>query len=323
MAAKKITLYNDIESKPYNGVPNYGKDTIDNLQEISTGQGSKAFRQDRDGMWLGANKFADAPFSVSMQGRLIALNALIRGGLISGNIKLGGQDNIDGLLQLFNAAGVQISQIDNQGLVTFGLETGFRTAYNAAEYALGNITGFIGSSSNLDMTFRAGLGIQMVFSCSPNADFYMGIGESGEFKVHGSFDVTQNFRVRGSNFDIDGDTYIYTIGPDVYIDSGGVVKTAIVPTSQGYRALYCAESPDVWFFDFAKVKPRKWWQFWKKTEYDIDPLFLETVEGELTFIPTVSKDKVMVYGKRKGYLNTRMEQKTEAQFIKNNKFWRN
>ena len=47
--------------------------------EMAIGQGSKVFRADQSGIWLGAEKFADAPFSVDMLGNLIASSATLSG----------------------------------------------------------------------------------------------------------------------------------------------------------------------------------------------------------------------------------------------------
>lgn len=272
---------------------------------------------------VGRNPDGTITFSIDREtGNATFRGQVAAGSLISGSIKLGGDGNSDGLLQLFNSAGVQVSQMDNNGLVTFGLLTGFRTAYDIADYEAGNVTGFIGSGTNLDMTFRAGLGIHMIFSASPDADFYMGITENGDFTVHGNGEFTGAFKLHGAIFDVTDDTYIFSIGTDVYIQNEGNVKTAIVPTTQGYRALYCMESPEVWFMDMCYLKPRsKWWRFWEEREYVIDPLFLETIVRPLHFVPTADKNVFQVWGIRRGSVNRRFEKKTKKEFIKNNAFW--
>lgn len=48
-----------------------------NTQELAVGSGSRAFKADRQGIWLGANKFADAPFSVDVDGNMVATSATI------------------------------------------------------------------------------------------------------------------------------------------------------------------------------------------------------------------------------------------------------
>jgi hypothetical protein len=88
----------------------------------------------------------------------------------------------------------------------------------------------------------------------------------------------------------------------------GVTKTAILPTSKGYRSLYCLESPDVWFMDFAK------------SEKNIDPLFLEVTEREKNILKT-DQGELLIFRKRKGCAKKRFENKTFEQFDRNNNFW--
>ena len=93
--------------------------------------------------------------------------------------------------------------------------------------------------------------------------------------------------------------------PNTKITLNGSDKTAIVKTSKGFKALYCAESPEVWFFDFCDTKKK------------IDPLFLEVTEGDMRFIKC---DKgYQVWRRRKGHIK-RFEPKTALQFYKNEAF---
>jgi hypothetical protein len=79
-----------------------------------------------------------------------------------------------------------------------------------------------------------------------------------------------------------------------------------VPTSTGYRALYCAEAPEVWFMDFYKDK--------------IDPMFLEVTQGKQhTFECT--NGKKLVFSRRKGFSDIRFERKTSIEFERNNRFY--
>jgi hypothetical protein len=87
------------------------------------------------------------------------------------------------------------------------------------------------------------------------------------------------------------------------------VKSAIVPTSKGFRALYCAESPEVWFFDFCTGT---------RTE-DIDPLFLEVTVPPYHFI-MCEGGEYQVWGKRKGHEEKRFEAKTGKEFVANERF---
>lgn len=88
----------------------------------------------------------------------------------------------------------------------------------------------------------------------------------------------------------------------------GTTKTAIVPTKDGFNALYCVESPDVWFFDIANSFD------------EIDPMFFEVTEGEYHTI-TNSNNEVIIFRKRKGFAKIRFEEKTKNQFLLNNKLW--
>ena len=71
-----IEAFNDIKAKPLpqsRGID--GLDYLDRVAGLQIGAGSKVFRGDQSGIWLGASKFADAPFSVDMQGNIVASTA--------------------------------------------------------------------------------------------------------------------------------------------------------------------------------------------------------------------------------------------------------
>lgn len=95
---------------------------------------------------------------------------------------------------------------------------------------------------------------------------------------------------------------------DNFIKINGTTKTAIVPTTQGYNALYALEAPDVWFFDFAKDVD------------SIDPTFLEVTEGEQNVLET-DQGEVLVFRKRKSTAGKRFANRTVEQFDRNNAFW--
>lgn len=52
--------------------------SLQNLTSQSTGSGEKSFRADQSGIWLGASKFIDAPFSVDMLGNVDIKNGQIK-----------------------------------------------------------------------------------------------------------------------------------------------------------------------------------------------------------------------------------------------------
>ena len=50
-----------------------------NFASMAIGEGSQSFRSDQQGIWLGAEKYEDAPFSVSMAGAVTMTSATITG----------------------------------------------------------------------------------------------------------------------------------------------------------------------------------------------------------------------------------------------------
>jgi hypothetical protein len=92
-----IDAYNDIKDVSLDSTTdNYGNDVI-NVAAMKAGTGDKSFKVDDSGIWLGANKFADAPFSVDMEGNISATSLdlstyISKSGTneqVSGTIRLG------------------------------------------------------------------------------------------------------------------------------------------------------------------------------------------------------------------------------------------
>ena len=108
-----------------------------------------------------------------------------------------------------------------------------------------------------------------------------------------------------------------------YLNSGGSQmnwwngKNAIIKLADKYRALYCIESPEVWFVDFCKDSK------------SIDPLFLEATEGEMKFTKCVKfdvdgneiPDGYQVWRRRAGVTDRRFDERSEREFNANNVFW--
>jgi len=68
-----INPFNDIPDKAIQSTTDYyGQDILNNVAAIKIGSGDRAFKADESGIWLGANKFEDAPFSVDLDGNVIA-----------------------------------------------------------------------------------------------------------------------------------------------------------------------------------------------------------------------------------------------------------
>lgn len=89
--------------------------------------------------------------------------------------------------------------------------------------------------------------------------------------------------------------------------TSGTLKNAIVPTSKGFNALACIESPEVWFMDF--IKDRN----------SLDPMFEEVTESPYHYVKC-EDGGYQVWGRRKGFRDTRFESKTEDEFRANERF---
>lgn len=107
-------------------------------------------------------------------------------------------------------------------------------------------------------------------------------------------------------------------GADLKVDQSGKwfkingnAKEAIVPTSDGYKALYCIESPEVWFMDFCQKE---------NGQYKIDPMFLEVTVGPYRYVKTEENGIYQVWGKRKGHDHRRFEDRSTNDFKQNEKF---
>ena len=68
--------FNDITAKKLPRTQGIGGlSDLRSIAALQVGVGSRAVKSDESGLWLGANKFVDAPFSVDMQGNLVASSA--------------------------------------------------------------------------------------------------------------------------------------------------------------------------------------------------------------------------------------------------------
>lgn len=73
-----VNAFNDVPDYNIQTNVTYGKDTL-NVAAMNVGFGNTCFKSDDQGIWLGAEKFATAPFRVNMAGALVATSATISG----------------------------------------------------------------------------------------------------------------------------------------------------------------------------------------------------------------------------------------------------
>ena len=82
-----VNAFNDIPDNPLQDPSNlHGQEYLDNISAMQVGFGARSFKADESGIWLGAQKFADAPFSVDMQGNAIASSITLGSGYSKINI---------------------------------------------------------------------------------------------------------------------------------------------------------------------------------------------------------------------------------------------
>lgn len=75
-AKMPIEAFNDIPRRPLpqrEGIG--GFNDLRSIAALQVGVGNRAFKSDESGIWLGAHKWADAPFRVDMQGNVVATSA--------------------------------------------------------------------------------------------------------------------------------------------------------------------------------------------------------------------------------------------------------
>ena len=215
-----------------------------------------------------------------------------------------------------NASVITVSNI-NADNITSGTITGrtVRTASSGERVQLE--TNIIGNQDGLVFYDSGGFG--SYFYITSGGDFEL---EGGDVLVESNLRVYDTVWSEGANFylkDNNGHTIVWCDGSDdsinvgkFYLDGWELTmtapKTAIVETTNGYKALYCTESPEIWFMDFCDSKNK------------IDPMFLEVTEGDIKFIK-LDGQGYQVWRRRKGMADKRFEDKTKDEFMQNNQFW--
>lgn len=120
-------------------------------------------------------------------------------------------------------------------------------------------------------------------------------------------------------------------------------KSAVIRTRDGYRQVDCIEAPEVLFFDIMTIVHSG-----MVGRYSIDPLFIEVCEPKsihvVSMVPNIPSPvgasiidndveiralgkeevtcRVMLAGVRKGFAGRRFIPRTEDDYFKNVRFWR-
>lgn len=213
-------------------------------------------------------------------------------------------------------SGTERIRIDDEGLFGYGTistiirlreNAGTSTSYGLIGYSTNGDNGnhpsfFISSADNKDL---------LIFTQNSNAR--VGIKGHGRVLMYSQDDsvdihatsANKGVFLQGADTGIANSSGVFVYDYDT---AGYIEKTAIVPTKEGYKALYTNESPEVWFMDFCESKDK------------IDPTFLEVTSEPYHFIKCEGGE-YQVWGKRKGLEHKRFESKTEDEFLTNNSFW--
>lgn len=276
---------------------------------------------------------ADKIVAGTIDSAVIYSGSITANQLSGGTIVLGGTLNGSGLMQIKNPSGSVIIQGDNTGHHYFDgtvatekitLNEGGFTAYNTGgtkviEVDAGGLYGYdgavitthIGAGDNYfsgamnirdatggTLMGQVGMDVNSKVNLYASGDTYLESGADVHIKASDDIYLDAGSGGSGHNVDITCDNF--------YINSEA--KTVVLPTSQGYRALYCTESPEVWFMDF--IPDSK----------ELSPLFQEVTIPPYRFIKC-EDGGFQVWGKRKDQATKRFEEMTEEQYKKNNKFW--
>ena len=254
----------------------------------------------------------------ALQASISNLSAIV---VNAGNIQVGGSGDSLGTIVVKNSSGTEITKLNNNGIIIRNTRGLFFEQTSA-----GSFWDFSVNGSN-----------QAVTSLPSTNQFFMKdfAGTTNLFTVSNSLtyserDIETNSKLiwydsklsSGKSryvFQDTGGAERFSITPDASpntkLNMNGFElklssnKTAIVSTSQGFNALYSAEAPEVWFFDFCDDKE------------SIDPLFLEVTSGRMNFIK-LDGGGYQVWRRRKGHEDLRFTPKTAQEFEKNESFLR-
>lgn len=134
----------------------YGSEVLKNLKEMQVGSGKYAFYSNESGIWLGAKKFASAPFSVDMLGRLKATVGTFSG-------------DIDGAsITGSTITGSTLSTADSGQRIE--LESTLMAFYNSSNVLIAEMYAdtesilIKGKTDDTDIFFDAGLNANIVFA---------------------------------------------------------------------------------------------------------------------------------------------------------------
>ena len=130
------SYFKDIENKPIKVATEVqGGGVFNDVGSLQVGMGTQVLRMDQSGLWLGANKFADAPYSVDMAGNVIASSATFSAYATTAAalLKAGTSQALTGDFNL-NDANVKIDGANKRILINDGTNDRIIVGYSAGGF---------------------------------------------------------------------------------------------------------------------------------------------------------------------------------------------
>lgn len=204
----------------------FGSSLLNSAKELQIGNGSNVFRGDKSGIWLGAKTFALAPFSVAMDGSVIATGLTISGYIPTG----GAAGDINANSTTISGGKITTGSISTDKLVAgelvgFTMKTGItgrRTELTST------FIGFYDESNNNVATLYAGTNSFKIQYANSSTNILLDCGTSGaiSFMSGGSqkflYSDSQNGLYPYSNSSIDLGVYARS-WKDLWLNSVGSV----------------------------------------------------------------------------------------------------
>jgi hypothetical protein len=144
MAEKIIQPYTNIPYIPFqngDGTSRNGGQYFTNVKQLQVGYGSSVFRIDRDGMWAGAEKYADAPWKVDWNGNMVASSIVLSGYIPTG----GAAGDVNSGSVTISGGKITANSIAADRMVTGSLIVGTNVGLGTAQDSAG-VTTIIGNT---------------------------------------------------------------------------------------------------------------------------------------------------------------------------------
>lgn len=257
--SEKIKIINPYDDVEYIDLePEDSGEDLTRVRSLQVGFGSRVLRIDRQGLWLGAERFADAPFSVDMDGNMVATSLDLSGylqvgealadvgiGNITGTYIASGAITtaklsataIDGmtitgaLIRTSSSGGRVVLDDTTDSLMVYdtggnkrlALDQDELTFYNASEVLMGT---FYSSSNYVAINTASGASLGIIFF--HNATQIMAVTSAG-------LNMNQDILVGSGTINIGSSAAPFE---DLYIDDVRLTSQASNPTANGMLRYY-------------------------------------------------------------------------------------